>query len=87
VDKPAENLLTGGEKRLRRNGYVQTCAWIVTSLAGCPERRNCGYVDMLSTSYAARKYRRSGHFRVYPRFPDPYFYNEFSLLKKKRNER
>jgi hypothetical protein len=86
VEKPAENLLTRGEKPRRRRGYVQTCAWIVTGLAGGAERRDCGYVDMLSTSFAAVKCRRSGHFRAYPRFPDPYFYNEFSLLKKEMNE-
>src|SRR5215216_6278731 len=39
---------------------------------------------MLSTSFAAGKCLRSGQFRAYPRFPDPYFYNEFSLLNKKR---
>jgi hypothetical protein len=84
VDKTAENPLVRGEKRRRRRGYVQTCAWIVTGLAGAAARRDCGYVDMLSTLFQREKWRRCGRFRDYPRFPDHYFYNEFSLLKKKR---
>ena len=80
MDKTAENPLIRGEKRRHRRGYVQTCAWIVTGLAGGCARRDCGYVDMLSTSFQRGNGRRCGRFHDYPRFPDLYFNSYVSPL-------